>query len=213
MKRICITLLVCLLLTACGPSTPTAPDNQATIEVGVKQTLAAQANQVAIAQTVAAVGQPSQPAQTSVPAMPPTQTTQPLIPATPPPPDNQAPTNAVMPSSSVPKIEIISVPALGSNKRLSGRVEGVDPKKFGVAVYIQVDGGWWTKPYWNAPVTFIGPDGNWSCAYVTGGNDLYATAFRAYLIPIKYDPPTMNGDANLPSELDENAVATAEANR
>ena len=105
------------------------------------------------------------------------------------------------------------VPAKGSSADLSGKVEGVNPKMYGVAVYIRVGGGWWTKPTFAAPVIPIALDGTWNCPYATGGNDTSATAIRAYLIPIGYNPPAAKGDSSLPSDLEKNAVAVVEATR
>ncbi len=210
MKHICIILFACLLVTACQSSSATnTPDNNATIAVGVVQTLTAQANQAAIAQTVIAMGGglPSQ-----VPPSP--QFTQPpVIPET-PTPSIIAPTPTVAVSTSGdPKIVFTYVPAKGSNEYLSGRVEGVNPEEYEIAIYIHVGGGWWTKPTFASPVIPISSDGTWSTPYATGGNDTSATAIVAYLVLTGYNPPVRQGEANLPSELEGNIVAKAEAMR
>lgn len=203
MKHICIMFLVCLMAAACkseATSTP-APDNNATVVAGVMQTLTAQAapnNQdvinTAIAQTL-----------TAMPPSLPSPTTPPVV--------DQIPASTNSPGGSEPLIIFTSVPPMGSNEYLYGRVEGVDPAKYVVAVYIRVSGGWWTKPYFADPTTPIASDGTWSCPYATGGNDTSATALRAYLIPIGFNPPAMQGGTNLPAELTQNAEAMVEATR
>jgi hypothetical protein len=102
---------------------------------------------------------------------------------------------------------------MGSSEDLYGKVEGVNPTMYGVAVYIRVGGGWWTKPTFAASVTPIASDGTWNCPYATGGDDTSATVIRAYLIPIGYPPPAMAGASTLPSALEKNAAAMVEATR
>ncbi len=113
-----------------------------------------------------------------------------------------------------PKIEFTYVPPYGSwGDWLRGQVLHVKPADYGVAVYIKVRGGWWTKPYWSIPVTAIAPDGNWTCNITTGGVDHEATEIVAYLIPIGYNPPLMGGGSTLPIELDVHSVAKISATR
>jgi len=101
-----------------------------------------------------------------------------------------------------PTIEFTYVPPYGSYANLQGRVSHIMPAYFRVAVYIKVAGGWWTKPYWNNPLTIINPDGTWICDITTGGIDQLATEIVAYLLPVGYYPPSMSGGSSLPSELD-----------
>ncbi|HCO93045.1 MAG TPA: hypothetical protein DIU00_03695 [Phycisphaerales bacterium] len=96
-----------------------------------------------------------------------------------------------------PWIDITDVPEYGTNERLFGEVCNVEPTDYNVAVYIFVE-GWWTKPYFNRPLTPIDIDGKWNCTIVTGGNDRYATKIAAYLLPAGTDPPIMNGGTVLP---------------
>lgn len=113
-----------------------------------------------------------------------------------------------------PAIGLTYVPKYGSTENLQGRVLNADPKDFAVAVYIEVDGGWWTKPYWDSPVTKINNDKTWVCDITTGGIDETATRIVAYLIPRNYQPPLATGDfEELPQELEEKALAKAEARR
>ena len=106
-----------------------------------------------------------------------------------------------------PGIFILGVSPYGSSVgSVWGVVNGYSSSDYGVAVYILVRGGWWTKPYWSIPVTTIEDDGSWNCDIVTGGVDEEATEVRAYLIPLSYDPPSTGGDSSLPAELEQNAV-------
>jgi YVTN family beta-propeller protein len=105
-----------------------------------------------------------------------------------------------------PALELVYVPAYGSFEDLHGRVRGVDPGDHKVAVYIYVS-GWWTKPYWDAPLTAIQSDGSWSCDITTGGMDQFATQIAAFLVPNGFSPPLMAGESVLPAELFEHSVA------
>jgi hypothetical protein len=100
----------------------------------------------------------------------------------------------------LPFIEFTFVPPYGSTQNLRGRVACITPADYKVAVYIYV-AGWWTKPYWNAPLTPIAPDGTWVTDITTGGNDPLATQIAAFLVPNGYSPPPRSGDPTLPDEL------------
>ncbi len=82
-----------------------------------------------------------------------------------------------------------------------------------VAVYIQVDGGWWTKPSWDSPCTPISADGSFSVNITTGGNDEEANEIAAFLIPVEYYPPSLRGEPELPAELYEKSLAHVNVTR
>ena len=84
---------------------------------------------------------------------------------------------------------------------LDGYVTGLTPADFKIAVYIKVEGNWWTKPTADSPLTTIQPDGSWSSDIVTGGIDEQATHVVAYLLPNGIEPPLRLGGPNLPPEL------------
>lgn len=105
-----------------------------------------------------------------------------------------------------PAIEFTFVPPYGSFDNPEGRVECVDPTDYKVAVYIFVS-GWWTKPTFANPLTYIQPDGTWITDITTGGSDQNATKIVAYLVPNSYNPPLMRGGQAFPKELFENSVA------
>jgi exo-beta-1,3-glucanase (GH17 family) len=100
-----------------------------------------------------------------------------------------------------PMIEFTSVPPIGSFDNLIGQVWHVLPQDHGVAVYIKVSGGWWSKPFFSDPVTEINCDGSWACDITTGGTDELATEIAAFLIPLGYSPPLSVGLVGLPADL------------
>ncbi len=107
--------------------------------------------------------------------------------------------------SGTPTIEFTHVPTKGTSENLEGEVWHVDTNNYGVAVYIYV-GGWWTKPYWNEPVTTISCNGYFVTDITTGGSDSSTSRIAAFLIPIDYDPPAMSGGASLPDKLYDMAL-------
>ena len=107
----------------------------------------------------------------------------------------------------VPLISFVEVPQYGSFTDLKGKVLNADPDKFAVAVYIKVNNVWWTKPYWDKPITIIAKDGTWECDITTGGFDETATMIAAYLVPIGFEPALASGDLQLSEELEKQALA------
>jgi len=103
--------------------------------------------------------------------------------------------------ASPPAIQITSVPPLGGDGVARGRVTGTRTDVAGVAAYIKVAGGWWTKPAWDAPLTPIAADGAWNTDIVTGGQDADATEIRAYLVPRKFTVPLASGESTLSASL------------
>lgn len=115
--------------------------------------------------------------------------------------------------TGTPAIELTVLPPIGSSDDLRGQAWHVEPGDYGVAVYIKVHGGWWTKPYWNNPVSVIACDGSWVCDITTGGDDLLATDIAAFLVPLTYTPPLATSAGVLPPELYANSVAHIEVTR
>ena len=111
-----------------------------------------------------------------------------------------------------PGLEFVHVPAYGSNEDLAGHVTNVNDSAYGVAVYIFI-GGWWTKPTFANPLSAIRADGTWTCDVTTGGSDPYASQIAAFLVPTTYAPPLASGWAQLPAELNSNAVAQVRVTR
>lgn len=111
-----------------------------------------------------------------------------------------------------PQITLDVVPALGGFENLQGRVLNVEPRDYAIAVYIYV-GGWWNKPYWDSPLTAINKEGEWSCDITTGGYDQNATKIAVFLVPKGYSPLILGGQAQIPSEVTEGAIASMEVIR
>lgn len=112
-----------------------------------------------------------------------------------------------------PTLELTSVPAYGSFFNLKGIARNVDPGAARVAIYIKVQGGWWTKPYWDAPTTELSADGSFSVSITTGGQDEKATEIATFLVSSDSYPPGLRGDPDLPPELFERALAHATVTR
>ncbi len=98
-------------------------------------------------------------------------------------------------------IEFTYIPRWNSLDDLCGRVWSVTPSEHKVAVYICVEGGWWTKPTWANPLTIIEDDSTWCCDVTTGGNDKYAKRFAAFLLPNGVGAPRRSGEQTLLDEL------------
>jgi hypothetical protein len=93
------------------------------------------------------------------------------------------------PVTGTPGIKITST----ANGYASGTVTGVIPANYQVATYIDVNGGWWTKPYFDEPLTAIQSNGSWTADIVTGGDDAEATEVIAYLVPSGTTVPLASG--------------------
>lgn len=91
---------------------------------------------------------------------------------------------------------------------LRGDAQHIVPNDYRVAVFIRVGGGWWTKPYENARLTWIRGNGTWSALIKTHPNDANATEIAAYVVPAWYTPPYVAGDSAIPDGVVNNAVAS-----
>jgi exo-beta-1,3-glucanase (GH17 family) len=120
-------------------------------------------------------------------------------------PDNWSGDEGCGPVDSI--LRFTYLPPMGSEDFLEGQVCRVPADEHAVALFIRVGEGWWTKPYWNAPLTPIADNGHWSCDIVTGGNDREANTIAAFLVPAGYEPPLMRGETPLPTGLYEDAIA------
>ncbi|HNQ22199.1 MAG TPA: glycosyl hydrolase family 17 protein [Phycisphaerae bacterium] len=116
-----------------------------------------------------------------------------------------------------PTLRLTYVPAPGScgapDDVMQGQVCHVDTATHILAVYIRVGSGWWTKPYWDRPVTTIGSGGGWECDICTGGTDGQANRVAVFLLPSSFEVPLLRGGTSLPSDLYSNAVGYVEADR
>ena len=118
-------------------------------------------------------------------------------------------------STRSPKLRLTYVPPMDATGKLEGYALNVDPDAYRVVVYIYVPDakGWWTKPFFNQPYTYIESDGHWSTSIFTGGIDNQATKVAAYLVPIGYGAPAAAGLSSLPLELISESVAWDEEHR
>jgi uncharacterized repeat protein (TIGR01451 family) len=87
----------------------------------------------------------------------------------------------------------VYVPPYGSSDSMEVQVTGVQPAGYDIATYIDVFGGWWTKPTFAQPTVAIIPDGTARLAIDTGGSDYDATEIEAFLIPSGSQPPAASG--------------------
>ncbi|NLX50431.1 MAG: hypothetical protein GXY82_11310 [Methanospirillum sp.] len=110
-------------------------------------------------------------------------------------------------ASAAPTVVFLSVPSPGSAQDwVSGAVEDAALADHVVVVYVEVDGHWWgPKPTWDAPLTPVRSDGFWNATFVSGGNDIAASRFAAYLLPRSAVgagmPPALAGESALPASL------------
>ncbi len=125
-----------------------------------------------------------------------------------PPPVHAAPA-----AQCPPTLFLTYVPRYGSFDDLWGGVDCVQPADYKVAVFIFVNGGWWTKPTFAESLTPIRPDGTWTTDITTGGQDQNATRIAAFLVPNGYTPPPVMGAADLPIVLYQSAAALVEVER
>ncbi|MBN1294959.1 MAG: hypothetical protein JXB48_24195 [Candidatus Latescibacteria bacterium] len=113
----------------------------------------------------------------------------------------------VIDGPGTPEIYFTEVPPYGDGTGLvKGAISHVIPVDNAVAIYIKVGGGWWTKPYFNNPITLINNCGRFQNRTVTGGSDQNATNISVFLIPKTYTPPQVGGASSLPQELFDSAV-------
>jgi hypothetical protein len=96
---------------------------------------------------------------------------------------------------------------------LMGKVFNVDRKRYVVAVYIYVEGGWWVKPTFSNPATLIKAGNKFETHLVTGGHDHLATKIQAFVVPRDFNIPLVGGNAALPKSLSVNAIAMTSISR
>ncbi len=105
------------------------------------------------------------------------------------------------------------IPPYGQLDILRGRVTGVDPSRYKVAVYIFIEGiGWWSKPFLDSVVA-IDSNSTWTCFVRPVQSDTLAVEFHAALLPNGNLAPRAEGSRFLPKRLDTIAVARADTFR
>jgi hypothetical protein len=119
-------------------------------------------------------------------------------------------------ASAATSVQFTYVPPYGSFDNLQGRVYGLNPAAYQVAVFIHVGGVWWSKPTCSAGYTVpvsIQSNGTWVADITTGGTDQNATQIAAYVVPVSYFPPCVLGTGCLPDVILQQSVANTIATR
>lgn len=111
-------------------------------------------------------------------------------------------------AQTAPYVKITNAPPYETVGFLEGTADCDAAGPCGVAVYINVDGGWWNKPNFANPISAIDTNGSWSCNVTGASNDVYATKYAAYLVPLSASNsvPLLSG-MPLPDSLDTIALA------
>ena len=112
-----------------------------------------------------------------------------------------------------PAVRIGSLPPKCSSQNLTGQALHVKPSNYSVAIFIHVNGGWWTKPCCDSPQKQISSTGNWTCDITTGEIDEQADRIAAFLLPAACDVSLAAGDSSIPGNPGTSAVATANVTR
>ena len=111
-----------------------------------------------------------------------------------------------------PKILIEPMDQNGDGN-LRGSTSAVGTVNHRVAVFIMVDGQWYTKPSFADPFVTIASDGTWFADVTTGPGDDRAERYAAFVVPVAYEPPVVNGMVDLPGGLKREAVVWTERAR
>ena len=109
-------------------------------------------------------------------------------------PQAALPTPIPTAAPQTPAFADLRYPQYGASGYLTGRVAGVTGAAY-IVVYIQVEGTWWVKPYFDGFITIPDKNGKFSVDVDTGGIDELATAYEIYLLREK------------PTSSDRSAVA------
>lgn len=113
--------------------------------------------------------------------------------------------------ATTPSITITNLPAFGTTNALGGFVTNADLTTNCVAVFIFVDGGWYSKPSCQSQLTPLRTNGTWSANVATSASDTTATEFAAFLVPTNYNLACADGTNAL--YIPTQAVATTYAVR
>jgi len=115
-----------------------------------------------------------------------------------------------------PSIIFTYVPPTGSYANVTGTVSGASPSTYGVALFINIFGTYWTKPYFAQPIVTLAGNGTFSASITTGGTgslDAYAEQVIAFVVPLSYAIPTLAGASSIPQEVYDNSIASVVANK
>lgn len=101
-------------------------------------------------------------------------------------------------SPTAPWVAVARAPAYGTSGALEGQSGNFNPATHRIAVQIEVNDIWWTKPTAAAPLVAINANGTWSCPVVSGGADTYATRYHVRVFPVGIQPPVCVPCIHLP---------------
>ena len=93
---------------------------------------------------------------------------------------------------------------------LYGSTSAVGTVNHRVAVFIMVNGLWYTKPSFADPTVTIASDGTWFADVTTGPGDDLAERYAAFVVPAAYEPPIVSGMVDLPGGLKREAAVWTE---
>jgi hypothetical protein len=118
----------------------------------------------------------------------------------------------VTPPPGPPAILLTGIPAYGAGGNVTGYVFNASPANCEVGAYIDVGGGWWSKPTFDNPTVAVNSDGSFSCDVTTGGYDADASQISIFVWPTGYNPPEVGG-GSVPSAAFANAIAYTNISR
>jgi hypothetical protein len=106
-------------------------------------------------------------------------------------PQTVAPKTTPKPYSGEPKFADVSYYQYNA----VGKVQGVDPKKYAVILFIKVGGSYYIKPTWDDALTPLDENGIFSARAYTNDenkwNDRTASAYSVFCVPADFNPRGM----------------------
>ena len=83
---------------------------------------------------------------------------------------------------------------------IAGSIHGVDSRLYNVAVYANIDAGWYNLPDRVDILTSISEDGSWNCTTNFETVD-EVSELKIFLIPKGYIPPVLVGEQIIPTKM------------
>ncbi|MEZ5039750.1 MAG: glycosyl hydrolase family 17 protein [Saprospiraceae bacterium] len=106
-----------------------------------------------------------------------------------------------------PNVTFNQIPTFGDpGGILCGKVDGIRPCDYNLALYIKVNGSWWVKPTYADKKIRLACDGSFCIDVVTGGQDRYATEYQLFLLDKDCNPPGLGNAGSIPDSLYEKAI-------
>lgn len=93
---------------------------------------------------------------------------------------------------------------------ISGEVVGVGNLNHRIAIYLEIDGAWWTKPTFTDPTLPIDCDGTYEVNVFSAEGDERATRVVLAVVPSDFPTPVLSGEPSIPPALFTRAVALEE---